>query len=81
MISMARIIVRTAFWNSGRSNRPSASRNFIRLIDERLQAVSSRNRYSLQGLDALIRPEFGQVCQSLVTSSYWTPGSPHRQAA
>ena len=32
----------------------------------RLQAVLSRNMYSLHGLLALIRPEFGQVCQRLI---------------
>ncbi len=49
-----------------RRTAPFGSRNFIRLIDERLHAVSSRNRYSLHGFDALIRPEFGLVCQSFV---------------
>ena len=81
MISIARTIVRTVCRNSSRSNWPFASRNRIRLIDARLHAESSRNRYSLHGLEALIRPEFGQVCQSFVTSSNWTPGSPQRQAA
>ena len=33
-------------------------RNFRRLKDARLQAESSRNMYSEQGLDALMRPEF-----------------------
>src|SRR6218665_2572849 len=37
--------------------------------------------YSEHGLDALVRPEFGQVCQSLIVVSYWTPGSAQRQAA
>ncbi len=37
--------------------------------------------YSEQGLDALIRPEFGQVCHSLIVVSYCTPGSAQRQAA
>ena len=46
-----------------------------------MQAVSSRNMYSLQGFEALIRPVFGQVCQSLIVVSYWMPGSPHCQAA
>jgi hypothetical protein len=31
-----------------------------------LQAVSSRNMYSEQGLDALISPSLRQVCQSLI---------------
>ena len=37
--------------------------------------------YSEQGLDALIRPVFGSVCQLLMIVSYWTPGSAHSQAA
>ena len=55
-------------------------RNFIRLMLARLQAVSSRNMYSEHGFEALIRPEFGQVCQRLIVVSYCTPGSPQRQA-
>ena len=46
-----------------------------------MQAVSSRNMYSLQGLLPLMRAVFGQVCQSLTVVSYWMPGSPHCQAA
>ena len=53
----------------------------MRLIEARLQAESSTCMYSEQGLDALIRPVFGQVCQSLIVVSYWTPGSAQRQAA
>ena len=33
--------------------------------------------YSLHGFDAVIRPDSGQVCQSLIVSSYWMPGSAH----
>src|SRR4051812_11702418 len=56
------------------------SKNFIRLIDARLQAVSSRNMYSEQGLEALIRPSFGQVCHSLMIVSNCRPGSAQAQA-
>src|SRR4051794_10181045 len=63
------------------SKLPSGRRNFIRLIDARLHAESSTCMYSLHGFDALIRPEFGQVCQSLIVVSYWTPGSAQRHAA
>src|SRR3954464_7195873 len=63
------------------SKEPSARRNFMRLIDARLQAESSTCMYSLHGFDALIRPEFGEVCQSLIVVSYWTPGSAQRHAA
>src|SRR3954452_2119595 len=62
------------------SNVPSGWRNFIRLMLARLQAVSSRNMYSLHGFEALMRPLFGQVCQRLIVVSYCTPGSPQCQA-
>src|SRR5580698_8867714 len=72
--------IRQAAWKWATSNVPSGSRNFIRLMLARLQAVSSRNIYSEQGFEALIRPEFGQVCQRLIVVSYCTPGSPQPQA-
>ena len=75
------IVVRQAARKSSTSNSPSAPTNFIRLRLARLQAVSSRNMYSLHGLLALMRAVFGQVCQSLMVVSYWMPGSPHCQAA
>src|SRR4051794_26203589 len=37
--------------------------------------------YSLHGLLALIRPDCGHVCHSLIVSSNCTPGSAHRHAA
>ncbi len=46
-----------------------------------MQAVSSRNMYSEQGLDARIGPDSGQVCHSLMVSWYCTPGSAQAQAA
>src|SRR5918994_4504365 len=81
MISCARNITSTACEKSSTSNVPSALRNFIRLSDARLQAESSTCMYSEHGLDALIRPELGHVCQRLMIESYWTPGSAHRHAA
>src|SRR6266568_1827414 len=36
---------------------------------------------NLHGLLAVIRPDSGQVCQSLIVSSYWIPGSAHSHAA
>src|SRR5690606_39902897 len=60
---------------------PSSRRNLVRLIDARLHAVSSRNMYSEHGFDALIFPEFGQVCHRLIVESYWTPGSAQCHAA
>ena len=47
----------------------------------RLQDELSRWTYSLQGLLAVIRPDSGQVCQSLIVPSYWMPGSAHSHAA
>src|SRR3954465_15067191 len=61
------------------SKVPSACRNFIRLMLARLQAVLSRNMYSLHGLLALMRPLLGQVCHLLIVVSYCTPGSPQCQ--
>src|SRR5919112_1477137 len=63
------------------SKVPSSFRNFMRFSDARLHELLSRLMYSEQGLDALIRPVSGLVCQSLIVSSYWMPGSAHSQAA
>src|SRR3954470_4526478 len=71
----------TVCWKRSTSNVPSPRRNFMRLIEARLQAESSTCMYSLHGFDALMRPEFGDVCQSLIVVSYWTPGSAQRHAA
>src|ERR1700733_2643690 len=71
----------TACSNDSMSNVPSDRRNFIRLSDARLQAELSTCMYSEQGLDALILPLSGEVCQRLIVVSYWTPGSAQRQAA
>src|SRR4029077_6309261 len=62
------------------SKLPSSLLNAIRLSEARLQAVSSRNMYSEQGLEALIGPEAGQVCQSLMVVWNWMPGSAQAQA-
>src|SRR3546814_13572550 len=37
--------------------------------------------YSEHGFEALIRPEAGQVCHSLIVVSNWMPGSAQDQAA
>ncbi len=37
--------------------------------------------YSEHGLEPLMRPEFGVVCQSLIVVSYCMPGSAQAQAA
>src|SRR3954469_19303991 len=69
-------MVRHAASNETESISPSSRRNFIKLIDDRLHAVSSRNMYSEHGLLALIRAVFGHVCQSLTVVSNCMPGSP-----
>ena len=53
----------------------------MRLRLARLQAELSTCMYSEHGLDALMRPVFGHVCQSLMIVSNWMPGSAQRQAA
>src|SRR5215212_4455048 len=71
----------TAWLKRLTSNEPSGRRNFMRFSDARLQAESSTCMYSEHGLDALTRPEFGDVCHWLIVVSYWTPGSAQRHAA
>src|SRR5215218_5472787 len=65
----------TAWVKSSTAMVPSSLRNFIRLSEARLQAESSIDMYSEHGLDAVIGPVFGSVCQRLIVVSYWTPGS------
>ncbi|OPZ35743.1 MAG: hypothetical protein BWY99_02174 [Synergistetes bacterium ADurb.BinA166] len=57
------------------------SKNFVRLIAQRLQAVLSMWRNSLHGFEARIFPLFGVVCHLFMRSLNWTPGSPQVQAA
>src|SRR6266702_1499493 len=63
------------------SNWPPGVRNFSRLKLARLHAESSRNMYSLQGFDALMRAVFFDVCHLLIVVSYCMPGSPHCHVA
>src|ERR671914_1031765 len=81
MISWARNTMSTVWLKRSTSNVPSGRRNFIRLSDARLHAESSTCMYSEQGFDALMRPEFGEVCHWLIVVSYCTPGSAQRHAA
>src|SRR5579863_4688117 len=55
--------------------------NFSRFSEARLQAESSRNMYSLHGLEALMRAVFFEVCQRLTVVSYCMPGSPQCHVA
>src|SRR4051794_22118511 len=80
-MSIAVMTNSTDLTNFSTSKPPSARMNFIRFSDARLQEELSRCRYSEYGFDAVIRPVSGQVCQSLMVSSYCRPGSAHFQAA
>src|SRR5215207_3084689 len=80
-MSIAVMTSSTALTKVAVSNAPSDLRNFIRFSEARLQDELSRLMYSEHGLDAVIRPVSGLVCQSLIVSSYWIPGSAHSQAA
>src|ERR1700712_1629060 len=66
---------------SGASKVSSSLRNFSRFRLARLHEELSRDMYSEHGLDAVIRPVSGLVCQSLIVSSYCRPGSAHSHAA
>ena len=46
----------------------------------RLHAELSRCMYSQHGLDPLMRPVFGAVCQRLIVVSNCMPGSAHSHA-
>src|ERR671916_864912 len=80
-MSMAVMTSSTARTKFFASKVPSARRNFMRLSEARLHELLSRLMYSEHGLDALMRPVSGLVCQSLMVSSYWMPGSAHSHAA
>src|SRR5690606_2374922 len=80
-MSIAVMISSVSLTNLAMSNVSSSVRNFSRLMLARLQDELSRLMYSLQGLLAVMRPVSGLVCQSLIVSSYWMPGSAHSHAA
>src|SRR5512144_3179373 len=78
------IAVRTSsatFWKVAVSKVPSSLRNFSRLSDAKLHEELSSDMYSEHGLDAVMRPVSGLVCQALMVSSYWRPGSAQAHAA
>src|ERR1700694_4437420 len=75
------MVMSTAWRNPATPNEPFEFKYFIKLSDARLQAVSSRNMYSEQGFEALMRAVFLLVCQRLMVVSYCMPGSPHCQVA
>src|SRR3954470_12146864 len=80
-MSIAVMISSTAFSKSAASKVSSSWRNFSRLRLARLHEELSSDMYSEHGLDAVIRPGSGLVCQSLMVSSYCRPGSAHSHAA
>src|SRR3954449_13348525 len=80
-MSIAVMTNSTALVNVAASNWLSSLRNFNRFSEARLHEELSRCMYSLQGLEAVMRPVSGQVCQSLMVPSYWMPGSAHSHAA
>src|ERR671912_1842030 len=80
-MSMAVMTSSTTFSNSRASKVSSSRRNFSRFSEARLHEELSRLMYSEHGLDAVIRPVSGLVCQSLIVPSYWMPGSAHSHAA
>src|SRR5882672_10010928 len=75
------MVTSTALVKASTLKSPLEWRYFMRFSEARLQAVSSRNMYSLQGLLALMRAVFLEVCQRLTVVSYCMPGSPHCQVA
>src|SRR5579862_7023073 len=78
-ISIAVMMIETACRYAEISKLPAGVTNFNRLKLARLQAELSRNMYSLQGFDALIRAVFFDVCQRLMVVSNCMPGSPQCQ--
>src|SRR3989441_13200058 len=70
----------TAWRKASMSSWPLGPRNFIRLSEAKLQAVSSKNMNSEHGFEALIRPVVLQGFQRLIVVSYVMPGSPQGQA-
>src|SRR3954454_7284388 len=80
-MSIAVMTSSTALPNSAASKVSSSRRNFSRLRLARLHEELSSDMYSEHGLDAVIRPVSGLVCQSLMVSSYCRPGSAHSHAA
>src|SRR6476469_9866939 len=80
-MSIAVMTSSTTFSKVTASNVSSSPRNFSRLSEARLHDELSSDMYSEHGLLAVIRPVSGLVCQALIVSSYWMPGSAHSQAA
>src|SRR5271157_3895999 len=63
------MVTSTACLKAVTSNCPLEPRNFIKFSEARLHAVSSRNMYSEQGFEALMRAVFFDVCHRLMVVS------------
>src|SRR5580692_11954689 len=74
---MAVIMTSMAWRYAAISNVPAGVTNLSRLKLDRLQAELSRNMYSEQGFEALMRAVFFEVCHLLIVVSNCIPGSPH----
>src|SRR3954447_16371233 len=70
-----------ACWKRTTSKVLSSLRNLSRLSEARLHEELSSDMYSEHGLEPVMRPVSGLVCQSLIVSSYCRPGSAHSHAA
>src|SRR5664279_2718294 len=80
-MSIAVVTSSTACTKRRESKVSSGRRNPSRFNEARLQEELSSDMYSEHGLLAVIRPVSGLVCQSLIVSSYWMPGSAQAHAA
>src|ERR1700730_576153 len=80
-MSIAVMISSVTLRKRSASNVSSSRRNLSRLMLDRLHEELSRLMYSEHGLLAVMRPDSGFVCQSLIVPSYWMPGSAPSQAA
>src|SRR6266550_4249625 len=80
-MSIAVMTSSTSLAKRSASKVSSSRRNLSKFMPARLHEELSKWTYSEHGLLAVIRPDSGQVCQSLMVSSYWIPGSAHSHAA
>src|SRR5690625_1479638 len=72
-MSIAVMTSSTTLLNLSVSKVPSSFKNFNKFKEAKLQEELSKDMYSEHGLDAVIFPCSGVVCQSLIVSSYAAP--------
>src|SRR5690625_2415677 len=80
-MSIAVMTSSTTLLNFSVSKVPSSFKNFNKFKEAKLQEELSKDMYSEHGLDAVIFPCSGVVCQSLIVSSYCSAGSAHSHEA